>query len=89
MTRERLHEKERRPRVDGVKPIPQRQIGVEQRSAVGEGGGIGQRVDMAELLQRAGENPRRGVGVLEVGGDELAGAPCRSISAAAAAPFCV
>ena len=67
-----LHEKEGRARVDSIEPFPQRKIGVDEAAAIGGPGGIDQRVDAPEPLQREVEDRVGRMRVFEIRRDECA-----------------
>ncbi len=72
MPRERLHEEERRARVDGVEPVPQRDVGVNQRAAIGRAAALTSASTWPKPLQRRCEDTRRRVGIGEISGEEAA-----------------
>ena len=70
---EPLHQKEWGSRVDGEEPLPEPHVSFRERSPVGESGGIDQRVDAAEPLERRVEDQIRRAGVLEIRRHEQGG----------------
>ena len=56
MIDELLHEKERRARIDRVKPLPKREVRVGDGAAIGQTRGVDERVDVVEALQRGVED---------------------------------
>ncbi len=66
-----LHEKERRPRVDRVELVPKFDRGVGDRAAIGQRGGVDQRVNPSEPFERGGDDLRRRVRLVELGGMEM------------------
>ena len=76
----RLHQEERRARIDGKLPVPFVDRAGLQRGAIGEGGGVDQAVDAAEAVDRVGDDGGRRVRFAKIGVDEVSAAPgaCKS-----------
>ena len=64
-----------RSRIDREEPVPEFHVCFDQRSAIGEGGGIDQPVDVTEALQRGVEDHIRRTGMFEIRRHEQSGRP--------------